>query len=78
MDRANVKFFTTERDGKIALWVDYGDGPWNIWDLSKAEATPAVLFAVQASFKLGAKQMSYEMERANRELTWHPTDWTTK
>ena len=49
-----IKFFTTKREGKVALWVQReGDSAWNIWDLKQKEATPEVLEAVHRAFEMG-------------------------
>jgi hypothetical protein len=49
-----IKITTTDRNGGIAIWVDYdGDFSRNIWDISKEEATPAVLNAIKSAVKIG-------------------------
>jgi len=48
------KFYTTDRDGKIALWVVMPNGvKQNIWDIEKKSWTNAVQEAVMRSFLLG-------------------------
>lgn len=47
-----VKFKTTERDGKKALWVN----DYNIWDLMPGEFTPDVQKAIKHAYHLGIEQ----------------------
>lgn len=52
---ADPKFSITNRDGKSALWVEWGDGEYNIWDLKQEEATPNVLAAIRSAFRRGVE-----------------------
>ena len=54
MKQYEPKFYTTEREGKIALWVVMPNGvKQNIWDISKKSWTEDVQKAVMSSFLLG-------------------------
>ena len=50
------KFYTTKRDGKIALWVSmpYG-GDRNIWDITSKSWNKEVESAVISAFYLGVQ-----------------------
>lgn len=48
------KLITTDRDGKIAVWIKMPGGEsYNIWDLDKKVVTPDVLKAIMSSFERG-------------------------
>ena len=50
------KFYTTKRDGKIALWVSmpYG-GDRNIWDIASKSWNKEIESAVISAFYLGSE-----------------------
>lgn len=48
------KITTTERDGKIAIWIERSDqGRRSIWDLPKKQATTEVLAAINSAVRIG-------------------------
>ena len=48
------KFYTTDRDGKIALWVVMPNGvKQNIWTIEKKCATEDVLKSIMSAYLLG-------------------------
>ena len=48
------KFYTTDRDGKIALWVVMPDGiKQNIWEIEKKHWTEDVQEAVMQAYMIG-------------------------
>ena len=50
------KFYTTDRDGKIDLWVIMPNGDkQNIWDIEQKNDSVEVRKAVMSSFLLGMK-----------------------
>ena len=50
------KFYTTERDGKIALWVVMPNGvKQNIWDVEKKVWTEDMKKAIISSFLIGGR-----------------------
>lgn len=50
------KFYTTERDGKFALWVSMpDDSDRNIWDISSKNWNKEVVSAVISAFYRGAE-----------------------
>lgn len=53
-----VKFYTSERGSKVALWVAADDldiSGRNIWDLKKKEMTPDVMMAIRSAFHRGVE-----------------------
>ena len=61
------KIKTTERSGKIALWIPLPDGyrteDWNIWDLERHEYTENVQNAIRVAFELGRDAQKKLMNR---------------
>jgi hypothetical protein len=50
------KFYTTKRDGKVALWVSMPDGAdRNIWDISSHNWSEEVQKAIVSAFYRGAE-----------------------
>ena len=48
------KIKTTERDGKIAVWVIMPNGmDWNITDVTRKEWTDKMEFAIRSAFARG-------------------------
>ena len=48
-----IDMFTTERDGKIAIWVRADGRELNIWDLPKKAASDAVMKAIASAIERG-------------------------
>lgn len=65
MERVDYKpkFYTTIREGKVALWVKMPDGKhYNIWDIPRKQFTPEMKRAVVSAFQLGGRAMRHEVE----------------
>ena len=60
------KISTTERNKKIAIWVDHKEaGRWNVWDVSKKPTMKELLDAVAHAYELGAR---HEQTRIKRNM----------
>ncbi len=76
------EFFTTERNGKLAIWVKMPDGDaFNIADLFPSELSDDVRAAIERSFARGAEAARMQMERGAFELrkmislATRPAEW---
>lgn len=59
MNTYEPKFIVTERNGKLALWVKMPNGrQYNIWDVTKSEATEDVLKTIESAFSRGMEAYS--------------------
>ena len=59
-----AKISTTERNKKIAIWVEHEDlGNWNVWDVSKKPTMDELLKAVAHAYELGARHTLTIMRR---------------
>lgn len=54
MSEYRPKLFTTERDGKVAIWIKMPGGEsFNVWDLDKKVVTQQVMKAIASAFERG-------------------------
>lgn len=61
------KFYTTDRDGKIALWVVMPNGvKQNIWDIEKVYFSDSVKKAIMSSFIKGMEASVFVIGMACR------------
>lgn len=61
---ATSKISTTERNKKIAIWVEHEvAGRWNVWDVSKKPTMKELLKAVAHAYELGARHEQMRISR---------------
>lgn len=60
-----VRFWTTERGGRLALWVSWDEDEYNVWDFPPNTSEDTIT-GIMHSFELGlmcAQQLAYESTR---------------
>jgi hypothetical protein len=63
--RIEPSFFTTDRDGKIAVWARFPNGDsFNIADFRESELTDKVRAAIERSFARGLEAARMHIEEA--------------
>lgn len=68
-----TKWWTAPRWGKVSLWVDWGDGPRNIWDLPRKAVTDDVLSAIASAYGRGLEAQKSAVAGAMRGYYGSPT-----
>lgn len=64
---ASAKFKTTERNGKVAIWILFSEGTrkdnrlWNVWDLPQYPTMEEVMKAISSAYELGWKHKMASM-----------------